>query len=181
MRVVIYQGQYGIFKKNGLDLSMPAIQTCLGLYALSDQHDYLLCAHFDSAFGLQQNLQDIKRSIELNGIRMSSLRATVFGEDGKQSYLRCSAPSSHIGNEIVNFMKSHGALAQYSNQYYSGVFPETFNFHYQKGCGITKGQNPRDFLGGSPQAMNLAKQRIKLRPSEYSLTHAKMLDISRLY
>lgn len=78
MRVVIYQGQYGIFKKNGLDLSMPAIQTCLGLYALSDQHDYLLCAHFDSAFGLQQNLQDIKRSIELNGIRMSSLRATVF-------------------------------------------------------------------------------------------------------
>ncbi len=25
MRVVIYQGQYGIFKKNGLDLSMPAI------------------------------------------------------------------------------------------------------------------------------------------------------------
>ncbi|MCG9142588.1 hypothetical protein KUG31_20365, partial [Yersinia enterocolitica] len=92
-----------------------------------------------------------------------------------------SAPSSHIGNEIVNFMKSHGALAQYSNQYYSGVFPETFNFHYQKGCGITKGQNPRDFLGGSPQAMNLAKQRIKLRPSEYSLTHAKMLDISRLY
>ncbi|MCG9153391.1 hypothetical protein KUG26_16685, partial [Yersinia enterocolitica] len=91
------------------------------------------------------------------------------------------APSSHIGNEIVNFMKSHGALAQYSNQYYSGVFPETFNFHYQKGCGITKGQNPRDFLGGSPQAMNLAKQRIKLRPSEYSLTHAKMLDISRLY
>lgn len=181
MRVVIFQGQYGIFKKDGLDLSMPAVQTCLGLYALSDQHDYLLCAHFDSALGLQQNLQDIKRSVELKGIRMRNLRATVFGGDGKQSYLRCSSPSSHIGNEIVNFMKSQGASAQYSNQYYSGVIPKTFNFHYQKGCGITEGQNPRDFQGGSPQAENLAKQRIRLRPSEYSLTHAKMVDISRLY
>jgi hypothetical protein len=181
MRVVVFQGQYGIFKRNGLDLSMPAIQTCIGLYALSDQHDYLLCAHFDTYLGLRENLQDIKRSLEIDGIRMSSLKATVFGGDGKQSYLRCSPPSSYIGNQIVNYMKSQGASAHYSNSYYSGFFPKTFNFHYRNGCVITEGQNPRDFSGASQQAMNLARQRIRLSPSQYSLTHAKMLDITRLY
>ncbi|EKN4180598.1 hypothetical protein ACX1H4_19615 [Yersinia enterocolitica] len=181
MRVVIFQGQYGIFKKDWLDLSMPAVQTCLGLYALSDQHDYLLCAHFDSALGLQQNLQDIKRALELKGISMRSIRATVSGGDGKQSYLRCSSPSSHIGNEIINFIKAQGGLAEYSNHFYSGIIPKTFNFHYQIGCGITEGQNSENFMGGSQQAENFARQRIRLRPSEYSLTHAKMVDVSRLY
>ena len=181
MRVVIFQGQYGIFKKEGIDLSMPAIQTCLGLYALSEQHDYLVCAHFDSILGLQQNLMDIKHALELKGISMSSLKATVFGGDGKQSYLRCSSPTSHIGNEIVNFITALGGLAEYSNDYYSGVFPKTFNFHYRKGCGITEGQDPRNFMGCSQPAANLARKRIALRPSEYSVSHAKMVDVSPLY
>lgn len=181
MRVVIFQGQYGIFKKNGLDLSMPAVQTCLGLYALSEQHDYLLCAHFDSELGLQQNLMDIKRALEVKGISIKSLRATVFGRDGKQSYLRCSSPSSHIGNEIVNFIKIQGGLAEYSNDFYSGIIPKTFNFHYQRGCAITEGENPKNFMGCSQQATNIARQRIRLRPSEYSVAHAKMVDVSCLY
>lgn len=181
MRVVVFQGQYGLFKKEGLDLSMPAIQTCLGLYAVSEQHDYLLCAHFDSDVGLQQNLREIKNALEAKNISMSSLKATVFGGDGKQSYARCSPPSSHIGNDIVSFIKAQGGSAEYSNEYYSGLIPKTFNFHYQKGCGISEGQNPKDFSGASQQAMNLAKQRMRLRPAEYSLAHAKMIDVSRLY
>lgn len=181
MRVVIFQGQYGIFKKTGLDLSMPAVQTCLGLYALSEQDDYLLCAHFDSALGLRHNLMDIKRALELKGISMRSLRASVFGGDGKQSYLRCSSPSSHIGHEIVNFIKAQGGLAEYSNIFYSGIVPKTFNFHYQRGCGITEGENPKNFIGCSQQATNLARQRIRLTPSEYSISHAKMVDVSRCY
>ncbi len=42
MRVVIFQGQYGIYKKDELDLPMPRIQTCLGLYALSEQHNVMV-------------------------------------------------------------------------------------------------------------------------------------------
>lgn len=181
MRVVIFQGQYGIFKKTGLDLSMPAVQTCLGLYAISEQHDYILCAHFDSALGLQQNLIDIKRALDLKGISMRSFKATVFGGDGKQSYLRCSSPSSHIGDEIAKFIKTQGGIAEYSNVFYSGFFPKTFNFHYQRGCGITEGEHPKNFMGSSQQAENLARQRIRLRPSEYSIAHAKMVDVSRFY
>ncbi len=181
MRVVIFQGQYGIFKKTGLELSMPAVQTCLGLYAFSEQHDYLLCAHFDSALRLQQNLMDIKRALELKGISMRSLNATVFGGDGKQSYLRCSSPSSHIGSEIVNFIKKQGGTAEYSNEFYSGIIPKTFNFHYKRGCRITEGEDPRYFMGCSKQAEMLARQRIRLRPSEYSFKDAKMVDVSLLY
>lgn len=97
MRVVIFQGQYGIFKKDNLDLSMLEVQACVGLYALSDQHDYLLCAHFDSALRLQENLQDIKQALDSKNINIRSLKATVFGGDGKLSYIRCSIPSSYIG------------------------------------------------------------------------------------
>ena len=34
-------------------------------------------------------------------------------------------------------------------------------------------------MGGSRQAEALARQRIRLRPDEYSLNHAKMVDISQ--
>lgn len=181
MRVVIFQGQYGIFKREGLDLSMPAVQTCLGLYAISDQHDYLLCAHFDSAQGLQENLYDIKRSLEQKGISMRSFRYTIFGGDGKQSYFRCSPPSSHIGKDIIKFIHTQGGYAEYSPQHYSGIIPKTFNFHYKRGCGITEGRYPKDFMGGHPQAEHIARARIKTRPFEYSLAQAHMTDISRFY
>lgn len=181
MRVVVFQGQYGIFKREGLDLSMPAIQSCLGLYALSAQHDYLLCAHFDTALALQQNLADIQCALERKGIAMKSLHGVVFGGDGKQSYLRCSSPSSDIGNAIVNFIKARGGTAEYSAQYYSGIIPQTFNFYYKRRYGITEGQNARDFMGAHQQAENIARQRIKFRPSEYSPAQAKMTDISHLY
>ncbi len=181
MRTVIFQGQYGIFKREGLDLCMPAIQSCLGLYALSDQHDYLLCAHFDTALGLQQNLQDIKHALEHKGISMQSLRWTVFGGDGKQSYLRCSSPTSDIGNAIVNFIKSQGGSVEYSTRYYSGILPQTFNFRYKRHDEITEGRHVQDFMGGHPLAEKMARQRIKTRPSEYSLAQAKMTDISHLY
>lgn len=179
MRIVIFQGQYGIFKKDDLDLSMPAVQTCLGLYAESDQHDYLLCAHFDTPLRLEQNLLDIQLALTMKGLSMFGLRATVFGGDGKQSYLRCSSPSSHIGETIVNFIKAQGGYAEYSSRYYSGVIPRTFNFHYKSGCRISEGRELRDFMGGSRQAEALARQRIRLRPDEYSLNHAKMVDISQ--
>lgn len=181
MKVIIFQGQYGIFKTDGLDLSMPAVQTCLGLYALSDNNKYILCAHFDTEQGLQENLQDIKRAVELKGIRIMNFKSTVFGGDGKQSYLRCTSPSSHIGNEIVDFIKKQGGWVEYSNQYYSGIIPQTFNFHYKSGCKMTVGQNPNDFRGGSPQAEQLARQRIRIKPSEYTLAHAKMENVSRFY
>lgn len=181
MRVVVFQGQYGIFKREDLDLSMPALQCCLGLYALSDQHDYLLCAHFDTGLGLQQNLEDIQRALIRKGITMKSLRGVVFGGDGKQSYLRCSTPTSDIGHAIVNFITARGGTAEYSSQYYSGVIPKTFNFYYKRHCGITEGQNPRDLMGAHQQALNIARQRIKLTPRQYSLAQAKMTDISNLY
>lgn len=181
MRVVIFQGQYGIFKKDNLDLSMPGIQTCVGLYALSDQHDYLLCAHFDSALRLQENLQDIKQALDSKNINIRSLKATVFGGDGKLSYIRCSTPSSYIGEQIVKFIKKQGGIAEYSTQYYSGFIAKTFNFHHNGDCRITEGENPRDFIGGNPDVMARARERIRLRPSEYSLTDAKMVDISRFY
>ncbi|MBS1207162.1 MAG: hypothetical protein H6R25_4061 [Proteobacteria bacterium] len=181
MRVVVFQGQYGIFKREDLDLSMPAVQTCLGLYALSDQHDYLLCAHFDTGLGLQQNLEDIQCALTRKGIGMKSLHGVVFGGDGKQSYLRCSTPSSDIGHAIVNFIKTRGGIAEYSSQYYSGLISKTFNFYYKRRYGITEGQNPRDFIGYHRQAEYIAKQRIKLTPREYSPAQAKMTDISNLY
>lgn len=181
MRVVIFQGQYGIYKRTNLDLSMPSVQTCLGLYALSDHHDYILCAHFDTALGLQHNLEDIKRAIEKKDLSFNGLKATVFGGDGKQSYLRCSPPSSNIGNEIVSFFKRQGGTAEYSPHYYSGLIPRTFNFHYKRGCKITEGQHAQDYAGCSMEAKQLAKQRIRLRPAEYTLSHAKMTDISGYY
>lgn len=181
MRVVIFQGQYGIFNRKGLDLSMPGVQSCLGLYALSTQHDYILCAHFDTELRLRQNLLDINQALEAQGINMRSFRATVFGGDGKQSYFRCNPPSSHIGNKIVDFIKEQGGMAEYSNHFYSGLVPKTFNFHYKGGCGITEGQNMNDFMGCNQQAASLARKRIRIRPSEYSITHAKMVDISFFY
>lgn len=181
MRVVIFQGQYGFFEKDELELSMPAIQNCIGLYAESDQHNYLLCAHFDTTVRLEENLQEIKQAAAMKGISMKGLKATIFGGGGKQSDLRCSSPGSYIGNVIVNFITSHGGFAHYSNQYYSGVIAKTFNFHYLGGCAITEGENPGDFMGGNTQAESLARQRIRLRPAEYSLPHAKMTDVSSLY
>ncbi|SFT62633.1 hypothetical protein SAMN05192562_1011194 [Kosakonia arachidis] len=181
MRVVVFQGQYGVFKREDLDLSMPAVQTCLGLYALSDQHDYLLCAHFDTGLRLQQNLEDIQCALTRKAITMKSMHSVVFGGDGKQSYLRCSKPSSDIGHAIVNFIKARGGTAEYSSQYYSGIIPQTFNFYYKRRYGITEGENCRDFMGAHPQARNIARQRIKLTPREYSPAQAKMTDISNLY
>lgn len=67
---------------------------------------------------------DIKRALELKGISMRSLRATVFSGDGKQSYLRCSFPRSYIGHKIVNFIKAQGGLAEYSSFFILGLSPE---------------------------------------------------------
>ncbi|WP_237932828.1 hypothetical protein [Buttiauxella sp. S19-1] len=181
MRVVVYQGQYGVFKKDELDLTMPAVQTCIGLYAISEQHDYILCAHFDTELRLLQNLQDIKQSLERKGISIMSLRATIFGGDGIQSYMRCTSPSTHIGNKIIHFLKTQGSFAEYSSQNYSGFVPKTFNFIYKRGCKITEGRNPRDFSGGSPLAEQLAIKRIRVRPEHYTFAQAKMEDVSRLY
>ncbi|WP_223256843.1 MULTISPECIES: hypothetical protein [Enterobacterales] len=157
---------------------MPAVQTCLGLYALSRSHNYILCAHFDTSLRLRQNLQDINRSLENYGIRISSLNVTVFGGDGKLSHLRCSQPSRYIGEEIVQYFKAQGADAAYSPEYYSGFIPRTFNFHYKRKEWITEGQNHRDFMGGSSVAERLARKRIRLSPSEYSVSDARMTDIS---
>ncbi|MCM7506574.1 hypothetical protein [Enterobacter kobei] len=181
MRVVIFQGQYGIFQTAGLNLSMPAVQSCLGLYALSEKQDYILCAHFDSALGLQKNLMDIKGALEAKGINIKGLKATVFGGDGKQSYLRCSTPSSYIGYEIVNFIKKHGGIAEYSSRFYSGIIPKTFNFHYRGGCEITEGMNPMDFSQCDKRAANIARERTRITPHEYSIAHSKMEDVTRFY
>lgn len=180
-RVVIFQGQYGIFKRANLDLSMPAIQTCIGLYAVSDQHDYLLCAHFDSAIRLKENLEDIKNALKRKNINLSSFRATVFGGDGFQSFLRCSFPSTYIGYEVIRFIREQGGHAEYSHSYYSGVIPRTFNFYYNQGCGVREGINPVDFSGYNHSAREMARKRVTLRPAEYSSSHARMIDASQVY
>jgi hypothetical protein len=181
MRAVIFQGQYGIFDKEGLDLSMPAIQTCLGLYAESERH--VVCAHFDTSLNLQRNLLDIKKSLEDKGLKMSDLKWYVFGGDGVLSYLRCGKPSSFIGKMIVDFIKNQDGDATYSNEHYSGFIEKTFNFHYRGGSGseITEGQHMDDLKGHHPDAYSLVRNRISILPSEYTERHAAMIDVSRLY
>ncbi|MGP3147007.1 hypothetical protein [Serratia bockelmannii] len=181
MRAVIFQGQYGIFEKEGLDLSMPAVQTCLGLYAESKRH--VVCAHFDTSLNLQRNLLDIKKSLEDKGLKMSDLMWCVFGGDGILSYLRCGKPSSFIGKMIVNFIKSQGGNAVYSNEHYSGIIGKTFNFHYRNGNGseITEGQHMNDLNGYHPNAYAIAHNRISIRPEEYTEEHARIADVSRFY
>ncbi|VDZ51337.1 hypothetical protein [Serratia odorifera] len=181
MRAVIFQGQYGIFEKEGLDLSMPAVQTCLGLYTESERH--VVCAHFDTSLNLQRNLLDIKKSLEDKGLKMSDLRWCVFGGDGVLSYLRCGKPSSFIGKMIVDFIKSQGGDATYSNEHYSGLMENTFNFHYRNGSGseITEGKHSNDLQGYHPDALSIARNRIKIHPEEYTEKHAAMTDVSRFY
>lgn len=181
MRVVVYQGQYGIFEKDGLDLSMPAVQTCLGLYAESKK--YVVCAHFDTSLNLQRNLLDIKKSLKDRGLQMSDMTWRVFGGDGFWSYLRCGKPSSFIGEMIVEFIKDQGGDAIYSDEHYSGFLGKTFNFNYINGSGseITKGQHMDAFQGSHPNAYTIARNRTRIRPDEYTEEHAVMMDISRFY
>ncbi|WP_273974537.1 hypothetical protein [Serratia ureilytica] len=181
MRAVIFQGQYGIFEKEGLDLSMPAVQTCLGLYAESKR--YVVCAHFDTSLNLQGNLLAIKKSLEDKGLEMSDMTWHVFGGDGVLSYLRCGKPSSFIGKMIVEFIKSQGGDAIYSNEHYSGLIEKTFNFNYINGSGgeITEGQHMDDFKGYHPEAYSISRNRIRIRPEEYTEKHSVMMDVSRFY
>jgi len=182
MRVVVFQGQFGIFRTDDLDLSMPAIQTCIGVFAENKGNGYILCAHFDTGKGLRHNLDSIKRALAKRGLGLSDFRFTIFGGDGKLSYLRCSPPSVYIGETIIHLLAAEGAHAVYSDRYYSGIWANTFNFHYKNGATmITPGIDHRDFLGFHPHVKALADRRIVKRPDEYSIDDAAMHDISHFY
>ncbi len=47
-RAVVTQGTFGVFSTKNLDLSMPAIQSCIGVYGEDTTKQLLMCAHFDT-------------------------------------------------------------------------------------------------------------------------------------
>ncbi|MFX2610773.1 hypothetical protein [Enterobacter mori] len=183
-RVVIFQGQYGFFPVHNLSLSMPAIQTCIGVYGFSNNNHFLMAAHFDTDKCLRENVDNIlKGSFKTTGVHLGDFSVNVFGGDGILSYLRCSTPTTYIGEAIIQELMRRGVEnVRYDTEHYSGITGRTYNLRYLTGKGltITCGQHPADFAGANNIAANKARARIKKRPQEYSNDDARMYDVSDL-
>ncbi|EBD4389303.1 hypothetical protein CT856_06045 [Salmonella enterica] len=180
MRVVVCQGQFGVFKEEGLDLSMPAIQTCIGVFGHNIDKSYIVCAHFDTDLMLEENLDKFERSMMKNGFTMRELSAVIFGGDGEMSRLRCSKPSVGIGYKIINYIRKKGGKAGYSDKNYSGLVPQTFNLHYRNRFFIRTGEHSEDLKGGKLAALEKCRERIALRPDQYRPKDAIMTDYNEL-
>ena len=80
-RVVVFQGQYGVFPTRGLSLSMPAVQTCIGVFGIHDSGQTLVAAHFDTDQMLEANIGEIEKKMP-RGHQWRDYDVTIFGGDG---------------------------------------------------------------------------------------------------
>ena len=181
MRVVIFQGQYGVFPVRGLSLSMPAVQTCIGMHAIHASGATVLAAHFDTDLELDFNLDAMQNALP-RGQALGEYDVVLFGGDGMGSLLRCGAPSAWIGAIIEAGLRRRGcSRVRYSNQY-SGVIPRTFNLtvEHERPC-IVEGERHEFFSGFDIGAKALTTRRINKRPAEYLPSDARMVNVSSLY
>ena len=184
MRVVIFQGQYGVFSTRYLSLSMPAVQTCIGVVALHHSRKWATAAHFDTALGLKRNLEEWELAMNArtgsSGLRDWTF--TLFGGDGALSLLRCGKPSTYIGVAIQQHVQSKGATAVYS-AFYSQLLPQTWCLTLRTDqIDIAAAEyNPAQFAGHSHSAKTLAMARVFVRPDQYTPAQAVMRDVSCFY
>jgi hypothetical protein len=183
-RVVVLQGQFGFFSTAGLSLSMPAVQTCIGLYGVSHNGQFVLAAHFDTDKALRENISEIMNvSEQTAGMHLSHFNLNVFGGDGFFSYLRCSTPSLYVGESIIRELRRRGVSEiVYDPQHYSGIVACTYNLSYsaKQGFMVSAGKNEREFIGVHRDALEQARIRIKKSPAQYSNSDAMLFNISRL-
>ncbi|WP_052300797.1 RHS repeat-associated core domain-containing protein [Rahnella aceris] len=183
-RAVIVQGTYGIFPTQGLDLSMPAIQTCIGVYAEDATNGLLMAAHIDSNINIEMNLRNIMSSMDSSGMKALSTRVRVFGGDSNAAYLRCGTPSKYIGEKVVSEFRLAGYDSAYTGDY-SGVIPKTFNYAYKGGSssirpgGVSNARSAFD--GVSKDAIAFFRRRILQSPHEYTNRSVIMLNLSGNY
>ncbi|MCI0151586.1 hypothetical protein KNO81_37665 [Paraburkholderia sediminicola] len=162
-----------------MSLSMPAVQTCIGLYGVHTSGDWLIVAHFDTDLALAQNLDDLRHAMPA-GHTIRDYTVTLFGGDGKASLLRCARPSAYIGESLQIMLAGLGCQSTYSG-YYSGLVPRTYNFQYEAGRpAIVEGQRADMFGGCHLAARRIAQMRMRSRPDAYSPTQARLTDVSAM-
>jgi hypothetical protein len=184
MRAVIMQGSYGVFPTENLSLSMPAIQTCIGLYGEDANAGKLVCAHFDTDKQLKHNTNEILTAIYRAGMSASRTHIKIFGGDGHLSRLRCSTPSTYIGMQIIAVLKAAGFKNIEYTQHYSGLIPRTFNYEYRSGVSVVVPVSYADsaaIQGIHPDVHQRAWQRIKKRPDQYTPHDAEMHNVTQYY
>jgi len=180
-RVVVFQGQYGVFPTRGLSLSMPAVQTCIGVLGIHDSGQTVVAAHFDTDQMLEANIGVIENKMP-RGHQWRDYDVTIFGGDGAASMLRCGRPSTYIGQRIQACLRQRGCTRVQYTSHYSGLIPRTFNLQFEHDRPrIIEGQSHRFFDGYHPTARHVATNRIRKRPSEYTVADACMLDVTDLY
>lgn len=184
MRVVVMQGNFGIFPTENLSLSMPAIQTCIGVYGEDKANKKLMCAHFDTEKQFNYNINQILTAFNKSGMSLSSANIKIFGGDGQLSRLRCTSPSTFIGTQIICAMRRAGFDNIEYTQHYSGLIAQTYNYEYFDGKSVVMstfsvGSGP--FQGIHPTVYQRALLRIQKRPDQYTAHDAMMVDISPYY
>ena len=182
-RAVIVQGTYGVFSTERLNLSMPAVQTCIGVYAEDSVNKILMAAHFDSNISLKTNLKNIMQSMENSGMNSLSTNVRVFGGDNYAAYLRCGKPSKYIGDDIVSHFRAAGYDSAYT-EYYSGLLPHTFDYTFHNASRVSYGGMHTAnfaFRGVGADAMAFFRERTVVPPHAYTLHSALMLDLSHSY
>ncbi|MDD2058343.1 hypothetical protein N5D52_04950 [Pseudomonas sp. GD03860] len=184
MRAVVMQGSYGVFPTENLSLSMPAIQTCIGLYGEDANARRLVCAHFDTEKQLNHNMSKILTAIHHSGMQAGSTRIKLFGGDGRLSLLRCTPPSTYIGMRIIDALKAAGFSKIEYTRHYSGLFAQTFNYEYRNGVSVVVpvfSEESFPFLGIHSAVYQRARSRIQKRPDQYTAQDAVMDDITQYY
>ncbi|MFP2694347.1 hypothetical protein ACLETS_24580, partial [Enterobacter ludwigii] len=182
-RAVVVQGTYGVFKTERLNLSMPAVQTCIGVYAEDAVNKLLMAAHFDSNISLKTNLRNIMQSMESSGMSSLSTKVRVFGGDNYTAYLRCGSPSKYIGDDIVSHFRTAGYDSAYT-EYYSGLLPQTFDYTFNNTSRVSLGgmhTANSAFRGVGSDAIAFFRRRTTVSPHFYTIHSALMLDLSNSY
>lgn len=190
MKIIVLQGQFGLFNTKCNEFFMPAIQTCIGLILYTMDRKKLMLCHLDTSLAMDININiniNIKKMelcLEENNLKLKDMTGFVFGGDSRISYLRCSRPSCFIGEVLIKKLSQKNCLVKYSN-YYSGLREKTYNLHIKnnsiKANFISKFKMEKNLNFVKNSLFLMAKSRISKTPDEYLIKDAIMHDISKYY